>query len=98
MSTPKQAAKPKARIKLLNPSDPLFQVVYFLQEDQIAAELDALHTEMHRRHRSELTTFALCSAVLEQNFKVRSIANDLLKRGQLLFAFAGSSALQGGAA
>jgi hypothetical protein len=98
MSTTKQAAKAKARIKLLEAGDPLFQVVYFLQEDQIAAELDALHTEMHRRHRSELTTFALCSAVLEQNFKVRSIANDLLKRGMLLFAFAGSSALQGGAA
>ena len=98
MSTPKQAAKPKARIKLLNPSDPLFQVVYFLQEDQIEVELNALYREMHRRHRSELTTFATCSAALEQNFKVRSIANDLLKRGQLLFAFAGSSALQGGAA
>lgn len=98
MSTPKKAAKPRALIKLLEPRDPLFNVVYFLHEDQIAAELDALHGEMHRRSRSHLTTFALCSAHMEQDYKVRNIARELLKRGQLLFAFSGTTVVQGGAA
>jgi hypothetical protein len=98
MATTKKAAKPKARIELLEPGNPLFWVSHFLAEDQITVELDALHTEMHRRGRSELTTYALCAAACEQSFKVRDVARTLRDRGQLLFAFAGTAALQGGAA
>lgn len=98
MATTKKAAKPKARIELLEPGNPLFWVSYFLAEDQITVELDALHIEMHRRKRSELTTYALCAAASEQDWKVRTIACDLRDRGQLLFGFAGTTALQGGAA
>lgn len=98
MQTTKKAAKPKARIELLEPGAPLFWVAYFLAEDQITVELDALHAEMHRRHRSDLTTYALSVAACEQNFKVKDIARDLRDRGQLLFGFAGTSVLQGGAA
>ena len=98
MATTKKAAKPKARIELLEVENPLFDVVYFLHEDQISAELDALHSEMHRRKRSNLTTYALCAAALDQHQKVKSIARKLVDRGQLLFAFAGTTALQGGAA
>ena len=98
METPKKSAKPKARIKLLETGNPLFWVSYFLAEDQIAVELDALHIEMHHRHRSDLTKYALSAAAGEQSWKVRTIASALRDRGQLLFAFAGTSALQGGAA
>lgn len=98
MSSTKKAAKPKARIELLEPGNPLFWVSYFLAEDQITVELDALHIEMHRRHRSELTTYALSAAASEQSWKVREIARDLRDRGLRLFGFAGTSALQGGAA
>lgn len=98
MATTKTEAKPKARIELLEPGNPLFWVSYFLAEDQITVELDALHIEMHRRHRSELTTYALCAAADEQAFKVRDIARTLVERGLLLFGFAGTTALQGGAA
>lgn len=98
MSSTKKAAKQKARIELLEPGNPLFWVSYFLAEDQITVELDALHIEMHNRHRSELTTYALSAAASEQNWKVREIARDLRDRGLLLFGFAGTSVLQGGAA
>ena len=98
MATTTKAAKPKARIELLEIGNPMFWVAYFLAEDQISAELDALHSEMHRRHRSELTTYAICAASGEQDFKVRTIARDLRDRGLLLFGFAGTSVLQGGAA
>lgn len=98
MATTKKAAKPQVRIELLEPGNPLFWVSYFLAEDQITVELDALHIEMHRRHRSDLTKYALSAAASEQWFKVRTIASDLRDRGQLLFGFAGTSALQGGAA
>ena len=98
MATPKKAARPKARIELLETGNPFFWVSHFLAEDQIEVELDALHTEMHRRNRSELTTYAICAASSEQNFKVRTIARDLRDRGLLLFGFAGTTALQGGAA
>lgn len=98
MSATKKAAKPKARIALLESGNPLFWVSHFLAEDQIAVELDALHIEMHNRHRSDLTTYALSSAACEQSFKVRTIASLLRDRGQLLFAFSGTAVLQGGAA
>lgn len=98
MSNPKKAAKPKALIELLEPRDPLFEVVYLLHEDQVAAELEALNAEMHRRSRALLTTYALCCAYLNQQDKVRKLAIGVRDAGQLLFAFAGTSALQGGAA
>ena len=98
MSSPKKAAKPKARIELLEPGNPLFWVSYFLAEDQITVELDALHIEMHNRHRSGLTTYALSAAACEQSLKVKTISYDLRDRGLLLFGFAGTTVLQGGAA
>jgi hypothetical protein len=98
MATTKKAAKPKRAIQLLESTDPLFDAVYFLHEDQVAIELGALHKEMHRRHRSQLTTYAMCCAVISQESRVRELAKGLRDAGQLLFAFAGTSALQGGAA
>lgn len=98
MANTKKAAKPKNPIQLLETTDPLFDAVYFLHEDQVFIELEALHKEMHRRQRSVLTTYAMCCAVLSQETRVRELARGLRDRGQLLFAFTGTSALQGGAA
>ena len=98
MATTKRTAKPKSPIKLLETTDPLFDTVYFLHEDQVAIELDALHKEMHRRQRSQLTTYAMCCAVMSQEIRVRELARGVRDGGHLLFAFAGTSALQGGAA
>jgi hypothetical protein len=98
MATTKKAAKPKSPIQLLETTDPLFDAVYFLHEDQAAIELDALYKEMHRRQRSVLTTYAMCCAVMSQERRVRELAKGLRDSGQLLFAFTGTSALQGGAA
>jgi hypothetical protein len=98
MSNPKKAARLKTLIELLEPHDPLFEVVYLLHEDQVAAELEALNAEMHRRNRPRITTYALCCGYLNQQDKVRKLAIGVRDAGHLLFAFAGTTALQGGAA
>lgn len=97
MATAK-TVKAKSPVELTETGNRFFWVSVFLSEIQMLDELDAVHREMMRRNRPEVTTLALCGAAVQQRSKVRQTIDACMRAGVLLFCFDGTTALQGGAA
>jgi len=81
-----------------NPEHPRYWLITYFRELAEFAELQKLLTQMHRRNARNVTTMAICGAMINAERLTEKAAKYVVSNGHLLFAFPETTVLQGGAA